>query len=92
MFAPTFRCECAQPGLIDTMRKWSIVYRQNAPSCDVLRGNRSIFDPCVKKLWGGSHIDHDDGGEYYLCSFGIGAIIRRDLCILIVVTVWFTAQ
>ena len=24
MFTPTLRCECAQPGLIDTMRKWSI--------------------------------------------------------------------
>ena len=24
MFMPTLRCECAQPGLIDTMRKWSI--------------------------------------------------------------------
>ena len=23
MFTPTLRCECAQPGLIDTMRKWS---------------------------------------------------------------------
>ena len=25
MFTPTLRCECAQPGLIDTMRKWSIM-------------------------------------------------------------------
>ena len=25
MFTPTLRCECAQPGLIDTMRKWSIL-------------------------------------------------------------------
>ena len=24
MFTPTLRCECAQPGLIDTMRKWCI--------------------------------------------------------------------
>ena len=24
MFTPTLRCECAQPGLIDIMRKWSI--------------------------------------------------------------------
>ena len=24
MFTPTLRCECAQPGLIDTIRKWSI--------------------------------------------------------------------
>ena len=24
MFTPTSRCKCAQPGLIDTMRKWSI--------------------------------------------------------------------
>ena len=24
MFTPTLRCECAQPGLIDTMQKWSI--------------------------------------------------------------------
>ena len=24
MFTPTLHCECAQPGLIDTMRKWSI--------------------------------------------------------------------
>ena len=24
MFTPTLRCECAQPSLIDTMRKWSI--------------------------------------------------------------------
>ena len=24
MFTPTLRCECAQPGLIDTKRKWSI--------------------------------------------------------------------
>ena len=24
MFTPTLRCECAQPGLIDTMRKRSI--------------------------------------------------------------------
>ena len=24
MFTATLRCECAQPGLIDTMRKWSI--------------------------------------------------------------------
>ena len=24
MFTPGLRCECAQPGLIDTMRKWSI--------------------------------------------------------------------
>ena len=24
MFTPTLRCKCAQPGLIDTMRKWSI--------------------------------------------------------------------
>ena len=23
---PTLRCECAQPGLIDTMRKWSILH------------------------------------------------------------------
>ena len=30
MFTPTPRCECAQPGLIDTMRKWSIrVYSLN---------------------------------------------------------------
>ena len=30
MFTPTLRCECAQPGLIDTMRKWSIhqLYRK----------------------------------------------------------------
>ena len=24
MFTPTLHCECTQPGLIDTMRKWSI--------------------------------------------------------------------
>ena len=24
MFTPTLQCECAQPGLIDTMGKWSI--------------------------------------------------------------------
>ena len=26
MFTPTLRCECAQPSLIDTMRKWSIAH------------------------------------------------------------------
>ena len=29
MFTPTLRCECAQPGLIDTMRKWSIDSQKN---------------------------------------------------------------
>ena len=28
MFTPTLRCECAQPGLIDTMRKWCIHVRK----------------------------------------------------------------
>ena len=32
MFTPTLRCECAQPGLIDTMRKWSIA--QNIENID----------------------------------------------------------
>ena len=26
MFTPTFRCECAQPGLIDTIWEWSIEF------------------------------------------------------------------
>ena len=29
MFTPTLRCECAQPGLIDTMRKWFIKVYSN---------------------------------------------------------------
>ena len=33
MFTPTLHCECAQPGLIDTMRKWSItIHNENGPA------------------------------------------------------------
>ena len=32
MFTPTLRCECTQPGLIDTMRKWSISSLPSSPS------------------------------------------------------------
>ena len=30
MFTPNLRCECAQPGLIDIMRKWSIGLKTNS--------------------------------------------------------------
>ena len=39
MFTPTLRCECAQPGLIDTMRKWSIgwlIYYHQSVACEVM--------------------------------------------------------
>ena len=39
MFTPTLRCECAQPGLIDTMRKWCI----DEDIQNIIKETRRIF-------------------------------------------------
>ena len=47
MFTPTLRCECAQPGLIDTMRKWciadSVFERRKVDSMDQISGYFEVF-------------------------------------------------
>ena len=59
MFTPTLRCECAQPGLIDTMQKWStdrlnplhhctIVSRD---FCMILRVNKNQFSNYTKSVF-----------------------------------------
>ena len=52
MFTPTLHCECAQPGLIDTMRKWSIAaYMYLLFLLPALKGALSDFFNYFSNLW-----------------------------------------
>ena len=48
MFTPTLRCECAQPGLIDTMRKWSITKPEKTQICYLYLNHSFLEGPFFK--------------------------------------------
>ena len=55
MFTPNLRCECAQPGLIDIMRKWSISpLTPGSPGSDlnpVIRTDCMCSVKCAEAAW-----------------------------------------
>ena len=77
MFTPTLRCECAQPGLIDTMRKWSIGWTR-ATHCLVvcllliLSACKSFKSRCASYLPGQIALCEQSKSEKLgiLCIFG----------------------
>ena len=74
MFTPTLRCECAQPGLIDTMRKWSI------ESCvkSVKRFKLNFFQHVEQhRSWGSVLISIYRPFSYCIDQAGLGAFTAK---------------